>query len=121
MEALIGNGIGTFIGITVVIAGGASFLMGQALAANWRPVWQAFLYGALLGGADRFLIFALFDGKLLSLPGYILDTAVLIGIALIAYRSTKAWKMVRQYPWLYERAGLFSWREKAEAGEGAKR
>jgi len=30
-----------------------------------------------------------------------------------AYRLTQAHKMVAQYPWLYERAGLFAWREKA--------
>ena len=30
-----------------------------------------------------------------------------------AYQVTRARWMVTQYPWLYERAGLFSWREKA--------
>jgi branched-chain amino acid transport system ATP-binding protein len=35
----------------------------------------------------------------------------LIGIALLAYRITQAQKMVAQYPWLYQRTGLLSWRE----------
>jgi hypothetical protein len=26
---------------------------------------------------------------------------------------TQARKMVKQYPWLYERSGLFSWRERS--------
>jgi branched-chain amino acid transport system ATP-binding protein len=40
---------------------------------------------------------------------------VLIAIALAAYRMAQARKMIQQYPWLYARAGLFSWREKTPA------
>ena len=58
-------------------------------------------YAALLGFLDRFIHWSLFDGDLLSPAGYLLDTAVLIAIALVAYRITQATKMVRQYPWLY--------------------
>lgn len=112
MSELLGNGLGTFIGITLILAGGAGFLTGQALARNWRPLWQAFIYGALLGFADRFIIYALFGGDLLSLTGYLVDTAVIIAIALIGYRITLAHNMVAQYPWLYESSGLFGWREK---------
>ena len=112
MSELLGNGLGTFIGITLILAGGAGFLMGQALARGWRPVWQVFGYGALLGFADRFIIYALFGGDLLSLTGYLVDTAVIIVIALIGNRITLAHNMVAQYPWLYESNGLFGWREK---------
>ena len=66
----------------------------------------------MLGGAARFLTFALFEGELLLLSGYLIDAAVLIAIALFAYRLTQARKMVAQYPWLYERAGAFGWRHK---------
>jgi hypothetical protein len=97
--------------ITVFIAGSASGLMGQALAATWRPLWQLFIYGAMLGLADRFLNFALFEGRLLSPIGYIVDTAMIVVVALIAYRVTLARMMVRQYPWLYAKVGLFGWRE----------
>ena len=116
MEDFIGNSFWVFFGMTLIIGGGAAFLTGQALANTWRPIWQAVVYAALLACADRFLIYALFDGELFSLAGYLFDSAVLILIALIAYLSTKAWKMVRQYPWLYERSGLFSWREKRTSG-----
>jgi hypothetical protein len=37
------------------------------------------------------------------------------GIGLLGYRTTRARQMTRQYPWLYERTGLLSWREKARA------
>ena len=76
-------------------------------------MWQVFAYGILLGGGDRFAVYALFDGGLLSPTGYVIDTVVLMAIALFAYRTTLARRMVAQYPWLYERAGLFGWRDKA--------
>ena len=57
-------------------------------------------------------LFALFEGELLSLGGFIVDSAVLIVIGLLSYRLTLTRKMVTQYPWIYERAGLFGWREK---------
>jgi branched-chain amino acid transport system ATP-binding protein len=67
----------------------------------------------LLACADRFLVYALFQGRLLSLAGYVVDAAILVAIALVAYRARRARQMVVQYPWLYERTGMFSWRERA--------
>lgn len=113
MSAILGTGGTVFFWLTLVAMGFAAFMTGQALANNWRPVWQAVVYAALLGVADRFLSYALFKGHLLSLAAYALDTAVLATIALFAYRITQARKMVSQYPWLYDRAGLFSWRMKS--------
>lgn len=112
MEGILGASLPVFIGLTLVLFGGAAFLMGQAVAATWRPIWQVLLYGALLTIGDRFLVYALFEGELLSVSGYLVHAVVLIGIGLVAYRLTRAHKMVSQYPWLYERAGLFTWRER---------
>ena len=112
MEAALGTTFPVFIGLTVIILGFASYLTGQALANTWRPLWQVFLYAFLLGFADRFLTFALFDGELLSLSGFAIDTLVLTGISLLSYRLTRVHRMVTQYPWIYERAGLFGWRDK---------
>jgi len=114
METLLGTTLPVFIGITVILFGGAAFIMGQALAQTWRPVWQNIVYGLLLGIANRFIIFALFGGDGLSVPGYIVNTAVLIGISLFAYRATAVRKMVSQYPWLYEPNGLLGYREKRQ-------
>ena len=113
MNAILGASLPVFIGVTVVLFGGAALMTGQAIAGTWRPAWQVVAYGALLALADRFMIFALFGGELLSLSGYLLHAAVLIGIGLIAFRLMRVHKMVSQYPWLYERAGAFGWREKA--------
>jgi branched-chain amino acid transport system ATP-binding protein len=82
-------------------------------------MWWTVPYCLLLGLVGRFLQWALFDGTLLSSTAYAVDVAVLIAIALFAYRVTQAGRMVRQYPWLYARAGLFSWRPVAAKDGGA--
>ncbi|NIA67086.1 hypothetical protein HBA54_00605 [Pelagibius litoralis] len=112
MIALLGTSLPVFIAVTLFLGGGAAFMTGQALSAHWRPVWQAVGYSMLLGLADRFIIFSLFGGELLSLSGYVIDTAVIMAVALLSYRATRARTMVAQYPWLYERAGPFGWRER---------
>jgi len=112
MEALLGTSIGVFIGVTVFLSGFAAFMTGHALASTWRPVWQLWLYILLLGFADRFLTWALFQSALLSPTGYAIDTAVLMVIGLLAFYLTRARQMAAQYPWLYERSGPFTWRER---------
>lgn len=112
MEALLGTTPGVSFGMTVVVMGFVAFMTGQALAGTWKPMWQVVLYCLLLGLGDRFLIFSLFEGELLSLSGYLIDSAVLVAISLFAYRLTRARKMVSQYPWIYERAGLLGWRDR---------
>ena len=112
MEMLLGTTLPVFIGVTVLLMGFAAFMTGQALANTWRSAWQVVSYSLLLGCADRFLTWSLFEGALFSLSGYLIDTAVLLAICLFAYRITQANKMVSQYPWVYERRGLFGWRRK---------
>lgn len=107
----LGSSWSGFILLTVIVFGFGAMMMGRALGETWRPAWQNVVYGLLLGVANRlFHNFFLADDPL-NLPSYVLQTAVLIGIALLAYRITRAQKMVAQYPWLYQRAGLLSWRE----------
>ena len=98
--------------VTAIIVGFAAFMTGQALANTWRPAWQMLPYGLMLGFADRFLVWGLFGGDGLSVSGYVIDTAYLIAVGFAAYRLTRARRMVTQYPWLYERAGPFGWRDK---------
>ncbi|HZF34093.1 MAG TPA: hypothetical protein VE914_09845 [Candidatus Angelobacter sp.] len=100
-----------FLGLTVVVFGGAAAVMGRALADTWRPSWQNVAYGLLLAIANRLFQNFLFANDVLNLVAYGVGAAVLIGLALLAYRATQAHKMVAQYPWLYERSGAFTWRE----------
>jgi len=99
-----------FIGVTLVCMCGCAILMGRALARAWRPARHALPYGLLLALSGRFLIYALFDGELLSPSGFVIDLYCILMSALITYRLTLAAQMVRQYPWLYERFLLFGWR-----------
>jgi hypothetical protein len=112
MESLLGTSLPVFFAVTVVIIGFVAYMTGQGLANTWGPPWQMFAYCALLGCASRFLIFSLFDGQLLSLSGYAIDATVLMIIGAFAFRLTRARKMVSQYPWLYERVGVFGWRSR---------
>ena len=113
MEPILGGTLAEFVGLTLVLFGGAAWMMGQALGATWRPVWHVFVYAALLGAANRFFHNALFAGALFALVPYLVDTAVLMAMGWVAYRVTKVHKMVTQYPWLYRREGPFSWRSKS--------
>ncbi|MDR3514358.1 MAG: hypothetical protein P4M00_00965 [Azospirillaceae bacterium] len=110
MSSFLDVPVPVFIGLTIILFGGAAFMAGQAAANSWRPAWNAALNAALLGLGDRFLCYALFDGPLLTLSGYLIHTAVLMLFCFAAYRMTLARNMVVQYPWLYERSGLFGWR-----------
>ncbi|HEU6441366.1 MAG TPA: hypothetical protein VFF38_03325, partial [Microvirga sp.] len=49
---------------------------------------------------------------------YAVDAIVLLIIGSLGFRYYRARMMTSQYRWLYERTGLFSWREKASATKG---
>jgi branched-chain amino acid transport system ATP-binding protein len=111
---IIPESIWVFLGLTVVLFGGASFLMGQALAETWRPAWHNLAYGLGMALACRFMTYALFGAPLLSLTGYLASAVAIVGIALLAWRLARARRMVAQYPWIYERDGAFGWRERRD-------
>ena len=113
METLLGTSFGVFIGLTVIIIGGAAIMTGRALADGWQSPLQVVFACFGLALADRFLVYALFGGELLSLTGFLIDFAVITAMALIAHRLTAVHKMVAQYPWRYERASLWSYRRKS--------
>lgn len=114
MEALLGTSLGVFIGLTVVLIGGAAVMTGRALADGWKSPMQVVFACFGLALANRFLVYALFGGELLHLTGFLIDFAVIAAMALMAYRLTVVHKMVSQYPWRYERESLWTYREKAE-------
>ena len=103
---------GVFFLVTLALGGGAAWLTGKASAQTWRPVWLPVFYCCLLGCAVRFIHYSLFDGTLLSLHFYLVDTAICIAVGLFGFRAARAAQMVRQYPWINEPAGLLRWRRK---------
>ncbi|HYG85885.1 MAG TPA: hypothetical protein VD978_06475 [Azospirillum sp.] len=112
MDGILGASPAVFVGLTLVVFGGCAWLTGQTLGQGWKPLWAVFAYSALLGAGDRFLVYGLFGGELLSLWGYVLHTVVLALIVYLSYRMAMTNRMVRQYPWLYQRMGPFGWRER---------
>lgn len=103
---------GLFILITCVLGGWAAWMTGRACATTWRTYYQFLLYMLPLGAAVRFIHYALFEGTLLSLHYYLVDTLVLIIIGTIGFRFTRTKQMVRQYSWLYEKSSFLSWKAK---------
>jgi hypothetical protein len=103
---------------TVLLFGWASYMAAQALGRTWRPWTQCLFYGTLLGVASRLFDFLLFHGSLLSLRGLVVNMAYVLAVMLIAHRRMLSRMMVTQYPWLYEPAGPFAWREKGPGTPG---
>lgn len=117
MTEFLGVSIGVFIFGVVIAMGFAAYMTGQAIAVTWRPAWQVLVYSVLLGLASRFLVLALFYHDPIFhfgewMYGAVIDFVVMFIIAQGAYRLTLARVTVEQYPWAYERTGLFSCREK---------
>jgi len=89
-----------FILVTVVLAGGAAFMTGRAIASVWAGRGQLAIYMILLAGATRFIHFALFKGTLLAPYYYVVDLIVLLAIAEAGFRLTRSKQMVQQYGFL---------------------
>jgi hypothetical protein len=104
---------GVFVLVTVILGGGAATLAGRAIALTWRPWWQIVAYILILGGAVRFIHFALFGGTLLSLHYYVVDTAVCMAFGCLGFRTARSAQMVTQYRWINQPNGPLRWRRKA--------
>ncbi|MBE0694896.1 MAG: hypothetical protein IH590_17605 [Aquamicrobium sp.] len=89
-----------FVLVTVVLAGGAAYLTGRAIASVWQGTTHIVVYMVLLAGATRFIHFALFRGTLLSLHYYVVDLIVLLIAAGIGFTVTRRRQMERQYGFL---------------------
>lgn len=116
VDDILGTNVLVFVGLTLVLFGGAAFMAGQALANGWKTPLTGLFYCALLSFADMFLVYGLFDGDGTLVSGYVIRLVVLSAIFLTSYRLTQARKMVTQYPWVYERQGLFGWRTRSGTG-----
>lgn len=111
LTTLLGTTPSVFVGLTVVLVGGAAILTGRAVANNWKPAWQVVAACFGLALADRFLTYALFQGELLSILGLLVSFLVLAAMGLAAWRMAKVAKLVGQYPWRYRRTSPFAYEE----------
>jgi hypothetical protein len=103
--------------VTGFLGGGAAWLAGRAIARTWRPIWHVLCYMAILGAAVRFAHFALFDAELLSPTAYASDASFVAALGCLSWRVTRTTQMVNQYPWLYQRVSLVSWRDRAPGAD----
>ncbi|HTV38193.1 MAG TPA: hypothetical protein VMF12_17315 [Xanthobacteraceae bacterium] len=107
------DSFGVFVLVTAILGGGAALLAGRAVAATWRPWWQVIFYSLVLGAAVRFIHFALFEGTLLSIHYYAVDSAICLVFGLLGFRFARAAQMVAQYPWINAPDGPLRWRRKS--------
>ena len=112
MGFLYENSFLVFLMLTVIGGGGAAFMAGRSSALGWQPIWKLVVYMLILGVGLRFLHFALFKETLTSGLYYISQTAIVVGFALFGFQLTRVNQMTQKYPWLYEKSGPFSWRDK---------
>jgi hypothetical protein len=104
--------LGVFLLVSVGMGGGAAWLAGRAIAATWRPWWHIALYMVLLSLAVRFLHYALFESRFLSLHYYLVDYAVCLAFGLLGFRLMRVTQMVTRYSWINQRTGLLRWRRR---------
>jgi hypothetical protein len=104
--------LGVFLLVTVFLGGGAAYMAGRAVALNWGQLIHLLAYSVLLAAAARFIHYSLFSGTLISLQYFLVDLVVLLILAGLGFRLTRAGQMAGQYTWLYERTGPLSWRER---------
>ncbi len=102
-----------FLFLTLILGGGAAFMAGRGMAVKWRPIWMPLLAMVPLTLGLRFLHYALFQADLTSLHYLVTDFLILVVFAFLGYRMTLTKKMVRQYPWLYEKVGPLGWRTRS--------
>lgn len=106
------DSLGVFLLVTGILGGGAATLAGRAVALTWRPWWQVVVYMLMLGAAVRFIHFALFEGTLLSVHYYAVDTLVCLAFGFLGFQTARARRMVAQYPWINAPVGPLRWRRK---------
>jgi hypothetical protein len=112
------HSLGVFLLVSVLMGGGAAWLAGRAIAATWRPWWHVAVYMLPLGAAVRFIHFAVFSSKFLSLHYYLVDVVVCLIFGFLGFRLMRVNQMVGRYSWINERAGPLSWRRRDDTAVG---
>ncbi|SKA36248.1 DUF6867 family protein [Consotaella salsifontis] len=105
------SSLGEFIFVTVILGGGAAWMIGRSTALTWSGWAVAAAYVVLLTIAVRFIHFSLFHGTFfLPLAGFgtalhyaIVDLVVLMAWAAAGRSVVRGHQMQRQYDFLATR------------------
>ena len=103
---------GSFLVVSLALAGGAAYASGRAAAADWSPGWTLVPIALALAAVARFLHYALFEDRLLAIAPFLIDLALTYGFAWLGHRVARVAQMTGRYPFAFERAGRLSWRER---------
>ncbi len=94
-----------FLLCTIILGGATAYVTGKAIAETWRPFWQVIAYLMCLGVVVRFIQFALFQERLLSMRNYLVDIAALIVFGVVGYAVARRHQMATQYSWAATKSG----------------
>lgn len=112
-----GSDWGVFIGLSLILIGGASFMAGRAIADNWRPFWLVVPAAFGLALADRFLSYALFWRQLLDPTAFVVHFVIFLLLGLLGWRLTRVAKLCRQYPWRFRRTTPWGYAQVTGGGQ----
>ena len=104
-----------FLVFSLLMMGFIAFLSGKAIAENWKHPLFMVCNSLLLSAANRFFIYALFEGVLLDAQAFFAHSILYFLIMFLSYRFMRSKKMATQYPWLYRRYCLFWWVKKRQS------
>lgn len=114
-ELLLGSSIAVFAGFTLPVMCAAAALIGMRVARRWQPARKLLPYGIALALAARGLSVLLFGADPLSVSGFAIDAYCVLMVAGLGYHYTLSRQLARQYPWMYRRFLVFSWRRVRDA------
>ncbi|MDO9415028.1 DUF6867 family protein [Pararhizobium sp.] len=101
-----------FLFVTCIIGGWTAWRTGRSCAESWQNYATVVVSTLILGAGIRFVHFAIFEGTLLSLQYYAVDTIILLVFSTAGYRYKRTLQMTNNYYWLYEKVSPFSWKKK---------
>jgi len=112
------HSLGVFFLVSMLMGGSAAWLAGRAVAATWRPWWHVAVYMLPLSFSVRFIHYAVFASKFLSLHYYLVDYVVCLIFGFLGFRLTRVSQMVGRYSWINMRTGLLRWRRRDDTAPG---
>ena len=106
-------GLFVFLGLTVILGGMMCKTSGEALAKQWRPMWQILPVGFFLALILQFLHYALFYENILVLQFLMVKFCVAIIFIGYGYVRMRREQMIKQYSFRFIKKGYFLWEKKA--------